>query len=308
LLMMQMDYFQIQMFHWMFFIPLSLILLISHYLYLQSIQVRQNMHVLMNIMELVAIIRVFAIIIKEFVIKDGREQEIVLVMRVGLFLIVINVHQIILDLIALFVFVIQWVLSIVMMDCWEMDLVFVRMNMKELFVIVIVQNMIAREKNITSTNITIGNVNDTIIYSLEVENSSVLLNGNIIILGDISILDSFLTFSNSSIIVAGCVYLKNNTQITIDLSKYQIENDNKITLIKSNTSCLNVGSITYVYSNEPKGCDTFTPETDIDSISLLVKVKACEFSNENILKYNLFFLIITNFLLLIQWRKICKIS
>jgi len=109
-------------------------------------------------------------------------------------------------------------------------------------------------------------------------NSTVNIVGNINILGDMDIYNTTLTFSNSSIVVDGCVNLKNNTQIKIDLSKYNEKSLSDVTLIKSKSSCFNADGVSYITFNNPKNCIISSQQTTTDSLILVLSFNKCETS------------------------------
>jgi len=152
-----------------------------------------------------------------------------------------------------------------------------------------------------SNNITIVSNSTTSLNNLNVIDTSIFVVGSIIILGnasfensllsfntsytiikgDLSFSISSITFSNSTILVNGCVYLKNNTHLTIDFSKYIIgEQNTNITLIQSSNSCLNKeGIIEFKYINQPTTpCSSITNNINSNSISIIFKFYTCESS------------------------------
>jgi len=154
---------------------------------------------------------------------------------------------------------------------------------------------------LSNKNITISNNNTTILNNLNVNDTSLFIFGSITILGnasfensllsfntsetiingDLSFTSSSFIFSNSTIVVQGCVYLKNNTQFTIDFSKYKIGNENtNIVLITSLNSCLNKeGDISFKYLNQPiTKCLSITNNIDSNSLSIIFKLNTCDSS------------------------------
>jgi len=83
---------------------------------------------------------------------------------------------------------------------------------------------------------------DLIIFgNANIENSAIQFNySDTLINGDLTFIGSSFTIANSSISVDGCVSLKDNTQLTIDVSKYQriIGKQTTVQLITSKKSCI----------------------------------------------------------------------
>src|SRR5689334_7714472 len=91
--------------------------------------------------------------------------------------------------------------------------------------------------------------------------------------------NSVIVFSNSSIVVEVCIYLKENTQFTIDISQYIHAGDKErtITLIKSQKSCINTeGTITIKYSNIQDDCDLIVNELELDALTIIYKDQTCD--------------------------------
>jgi len=159
--------------------------------------------------------------------------------------------------------------------------------------------------NITNNNISISNNNNNetiinnnlvvvqssifvqgsvlIIGNMSIDNSTLELNASVLIKGDFNFSNSSLFFfSNSSIVVGGCIYLKNNL-ITVNLSAYNLERKN-VVLIKSNSSCLYEGNVMFKFSNVPQ-CNSISESYQDGSLLLLFnKINNCETSNGIILK------------------------
>jgi len=118
--------------------------------------------------------------------------------------------------------------------------------------------------------------------NMSIENSTLELNASVLIKGDFNFSDSSLFFfPNSSIEVAGCIYLKNNL-ITVNLSAYNLEKKN-IVLIKSNSSCLYEGNVMFKFSNVPP-CNSISESYQDGSLLLLFNKINCDTSNGIILK------------------------
>jgi len=169
-------------------------------------------------------------------------------------------------------------------------------------------NNLSIVSNNSSSNLNNLNVSDSSIFftgsfnilgNASIENSLLSFSlSETIIKGDLSFSNSSFTFSNSTILVDGCVYLKNNTQLTIDFSKYNIgEQNTKITLIKSLNSCLNKeGDISFTYLNQLK-CSSITNNIDSSSISIILNFNACESSNGIKSQYPFYFIEIFIFII-----------
>jgi len=175
------------------------------------------------------------------------------------------------------------------------------------------------ELNISNNNISIVSTNTTSLNNLNINETSIFFFGSIIIIGnasfensilsfntsqtiikgDLSFSNSSFIFSNSTIVVDGCVYLKNNTQLTIDISKYNNEEQNsKITLINSLNSCLNnEGNISYIYMNQPTKCTSVTNNLDSNSLSIIFKINTCESSIGVQFQYHIIKILIFIFIL-----------
>jgi len=133
--------------------------------------------------------------------------------------------------------------------------------------------------NITSSSLTVVG---TLVVSgnASIENSSVSISlSNTVVKGDLTLANSDFTFnSNSSITVDGCVYLKNNTQIKVDVSNYLKEKEKNVTLIKSLNVCLDKeGSISFQYLNQQK-CLSIASDIQPGSLLLVMDYSKCEVS------------------------------
>jgi len=105
-----------------------------------------------------------------------------------------------------------------------------------------------------------------------------------VVSGDLSLLNSTITFSNSSIIVDGCINL-NGTVINVDLSKYKIGKNQQITLLKSDTNCIKENNLIFTYSNKQHECDTATGVINSDAILLNIDVFAQCSKGERVFQY-----------------------
>jgi len=86
------------------------------------------------------------------------------------------------------------------------------------------------------------------------------------------IYSSLLFDSNSTILVNGCIVVK-NISITISLSNID-SNQKKILLLNSSSECLDVQSYSIEYLNAPK-CKNITSESDSSSIYIIISEQNC---------------------------------
>jgi len=101
----------------------------------------------------------------------------------------------------------------------------------------------------------------TVLGNITVNNSHIDLEySETIVAGDLSLLNSSITFSNSSILVDGCIYL-NSTE------------SQQILLLKSQSSCLiQNGKVTFTFSNQERSCDTASHEITQSTLVLTISV------------------------------------
>jgi len=97
-------------------------------------------------------------------------------------------------------------------------------------------------------------------------NGTLNLESTSLYITDMSMLDSKLIFSNSSIIAIGCIYL-DNTEITIDLSEK--EDDEKMIILTSKLNCLS-GDPTITFANQSTTLTCKLPRVERDSSTLLI--------------------------------------
>jgi len=86
--------------------------------------------------------------------------------------------------------------------------------------------------------------------------------------GDISISNTSLTFSNSSLTVDGCIYLKNETQINVDLSQNK-NKQNTMTLMTSTKNCLKIEGTISIHLSNKGPCDEVLTQQNTESLSLI---------------------------------------
>jgi len=142
--------------------------------------------------------------------------------------------------------------------------------------------------------ITKGNIN--ILGNLSLTASSVTAtDSQILVKGDLTISNASLLFSNSSFVVNGCIYLKNETQISVDLSANIKNKDNKVTLMTSSKNCLiKEGSVTFHYSNLGT-CNEVLQQENTETLELIMKLSECSSSGS----LNLFMVLYITSLILI---------
>jgi len=158
--------------------------------------------------------------------------------------------------------------------------------------------------SIDSTNATITFINLNIYYSFILAIGNINILGNLtssgsyinatdsqyFVKGDLSLSNVSILFSNSSLIVDGCIYLNNNTQINVDLSPYIKYKQNTITLMTSKNDCLmKEVTLTIIYSNKGP-CDEVQQQEDTDTLSLILHFSTCSSSISQHIKMILFIL------------------
>jgi len=155
-----------------------------------------------------------------------------------------------------------------------------------------IENTTTLVNNMTINSSHIIITGDVIIsgYSF-LDNSSInIISSETLINGDLTLLNSSFTFSNSSIVVTGCIILSNNTHFSIDLSKYSKNSNTKITILKSETSCIEKGNISVLFINPT--CELPSAEWYPDSFAVILVYEKCGSDGVKILNLFLFSILI----------------